>query len=144
MMVMLDESMSGWRPKTSKLGGIPNITFEPRKPTTLGTIFRNGAECFSGILVFQDAVQAPEVQSRKEFYNEASHLPGNPPITAHAAEVLRQVKGAKIPEGGWVGGNSWFGSVMSAVEVKKRSSAYSTWVIKQNTDFFRFKLCIVY
>jgi len=87
MMIMLDESMSGWRPKTSKLGGLPNITFEPRKPTPLGTMFRNGAECFSGILVFQDAVQAPEVQSRKEFYNEPSHLPGNPPITAHAAEV---------------------------------------------------------
>ena len=136
MMIMLDESMSGWRPKTSKLGGLPNITFEPRKPTPLGTMFRNGAECFSGILVFQDAVQAPEVQSRKEFYNEPSHLPGNPPITAHAAEVLRQVKGARIPKGGWVGGDSWFGSVLSAVEVKVQFSAYSTWVIKQNTDFF--------
>jgi hypothetical protein len=90
-MLMLDESMSGWRPKTSKLGGLPNITFEPRKPTPLVTMFRNGAECFSGVLVFQDAVQAPEVQSRKPFFNEASHLPGYSPITAHAAEVLRQV-----------------------------------------------------
>jgi hypothetical protein len=36
-LLMLDESMSGWRPKTSKLGGLPNITFEPRKPIPLGT-----------------------------------------------------------------------------------------------------------
>ena len=28
--LMLDQSMSGWRPKTSKRGGLPNITFEPR------------------------------------------------------------------------------------------------------------------
>jgi hypothetical protein len=45
----------------------------------------NGAEYFSGVLVFQDAIQAPEAESRKQFYNKASHLPGNLPITAHAA-----------------------------------------------------------
>ena len=65
LMVMLDESMSGWRPKTSKLGGLPNISFEPRKPVPLGTMFRNGADCMSGVLVFQDVVQAPESQSKK-------------------------------------------------------------------------------
>jgi hypothetical protein len=58
--------MSGWRPKTSKLGGLPNYTYEPRKPVPLGTMFRNGAECMSGILVFQDVVQLSEVQSRKK------------------------------------------------------------------------------
>lgn len=29
-VVVLDESMIGWRPKTSKLGGLPNYMFEPR------------------------------------------------------------------------------------------------------------------
>jgi hypothetical protein len=136
LMVMLDESMSGWRPKTSKLGGLPNITFEPRKPVPLGTMFCNGADCMSGVLVFQDVVQAPEIQSKKPYFNKASHLPGNPPITAHAAEVLHQVEGAKIPPGGWVGGDAWFGSVFSSVEVKVRFNVFSTRVIKQNTDFY--------
>jgi hypothetical protein len=136
MMVLLDESMSGWRPKTSKLGGLPNISYEPRKPVPLGTMFWNGADCMSGVLVFQDVVQSPEVQSRKSYFNEQSHLPGFPPITAHAAEVLRQVDGANIPKGGWVGGDAWFGSVLSAVEVMVRFNVFSTWVIKQNTDFF--------
>jgi hypothetical protein len=98
-------------------------------------MFWNGAECFSSVLVFQVAIQAPEAQSRKQFYNEASHLPGQPPITAHAAEVLCQVQGAKIPHG-WVGGDSWFGNVLSAVEVRVHFIVYSTWVIKQNTNFF--------
>jgi len=35
MLLMLDESMSGWCPKTSKLGGLLNYTFEPRKPVPL-------------------------------------------------------------------------------------------------------------
>ncbi len=46
-----------------------------------------------------------------------SNLPNKSPILAHTAEVLRLVEGADIPQGGWVGGDSWFGSVMSAVEV---------------------------
>ena len=64
-LMMLDESMSGWRPKTTKLGGLPNYTFEPRKPVPLGTMFRNGVECISGVLVVQDVVQLLEHQAWK-------------------------------------------------------------------------------
>ncbi len=133
---MPDVSMSDWLPKTSKLGRLPNISFEPRQPVPLGTMFHNGADCMSGVLVFQDVVQAPEIQRKKKNFNESSHLPGNPPITVHEAEVVCQVEGAEIPEGGWVGGDAWFGSVLSAVEVMVRFNIFSTWVIKQNTDFF--------
>jgi hypothetical protein len=38
VLLILDESMSGWRPKTSARGGLPNITFEPRKPVSLDPI----------------------------------------------------------------------------------------------------------
>jgi hypothetical protein len=70
-LLMLDESMYGWRPKTLKLGGLPNYIYEPRKPVPLGTMFRNGVECISGILVFQDVVQNPELQSQKDFHGES-------------------------------------------------------------------------
>ena len=136
MLLILDESMSGWRPKTSKLGGLPNYTYEPRKPVPLGTMFRNDAECMSGILVFQDVVQLSEVQSRNFFKNKKSHLPNGAFVPAHTAEVLRQVEGAGVSKGGWVGGASWFVSILSAVEVKVRFGIHSTWVIKQNHDFF--------
>lgn len=89
-----------------------------------------------GVLVFQNVVQAPEIQSKKNYFNEASHLPGNPLITAHAAEVLHQVEGAKISSGGWVSGDAWFRSVLSAVEVKVCFNVFSTCFIKQNTEFF--------
>ena len=144
VLLMLDEAMAGWRPKTSKLGGLPNYTFEPRKPVPLGTMFRNGVECISGALMFQDVVQNPEMQAIKKFQDEPSSLPGNKPITAHTAEVLRQVEGAGIPTGGWVGGDSWFGSVASAVEVYKRFGVHSTFIIKTNVQFYPMQvLCAI-
>ena len=57
LFLVLDESMSGFRPKTTKTGGLPNITHEPRKPVSLGTMLRNGAEGKTVILAFDDVVQ---------------------------------------------------------------------------------------
>ncbi len=65
MLILIDESMSGWCPKTNKVGGLPNFTFEPRKPVPLGTMFCNGVECITGLLVIQDVVQNSEQQSRR-------------------------------------------------------------------------------
>lgn len=134
--LLLDESMSAWKPKTSKLGGLPSYTFEPRKPIPLGTMFRNGVEAITGILVFQDVVQTPEFQSRKKYQGGPSALPGRPLIPTHTAEILRQVEGANMMNKGWVGGDAWFGSIGTAVEVKVRLGIDSTWIIKNNTSFF--------
>ena len=50
-LVMLDESMVGWRPKVTLYGGLPNITFEPRKPEPLGTMLRDCVDCITGTFV---------------------------------------------------------------------------------------------
>ena len=60
--LMLDEAMSGWRRKTSALGGLPNITSEPHKPVDLGSMYRDGVECITGIFVHHDIAQAPTQQ----------------------------------------------------------------------------------
>jgi hypothetical protein len=103
-LMLVDESMSGWRPKTTKLGGLSNYTLEPRKPVPLGTMFRNGVECITGVLVVQDVVQNPEQKSLKTYHGDVSALPDNSTIPAHTAEAICLVGGANIPEGGWVGG----------------------------------------
>jgi Transposase IS4 len=143
-LLMIDESMSAWRPKTSKRGGLPNITYEPRKPVPLGTQFRNGVECYSGCLVFQDVAQNAEEQHRKEFFYadvdnrvpRLSHLPLRNPMQQHTAEVMRQVKGANLVRGGWVGGDAWFGSVMTCIELMKEFGVFSTFIVKTHTLFF--------
>ena len=133
VLLLLDESMSGWRPKTSKLGGLPNYTFEPRKPIPLGTMFCNGVECMVGTMDYQDVVQLPEQQHRKKYHGEQSALPGKEQlIGASTAEVLRQVEGAEVVRGGWVGGDDWFGSVMTAVEVMKLLGVHSMVIIQNN------------
>ena len=58
--------MSEWCPKNSKLSGIPTILYEPRKPVPLGTMFKKGVVCISGVLAFQHIVQVPEKQQEKE------------------------------------------------------------------------------
>jgi len=144
ILLMLDESMSAWKPKTSKTGGLPNLTNEPRKPVDLGSQLRNGVECFTGVLAYQDVVMGPEKQRKKKYYysdvesmlRETTSLPKKEEMSAHTAEVLRQVEGSNLPRGGWVGGDAWFGSVMTAVEVKKRLGVYSTFIVKNNKNYF--------
>ena len=74
LLLMVDELMLGWHPKTSKLGGLPNYTYEPRKPTPLGSMFRNGAECMSdGILVQNNIVPLLKVQCQNNIL-ESPHV----------------------------------------------------------------------
>ena len=58
--LLMDESLSAWCPKTSATGGLPNITFEPRKPK-----FKNGVEATTGIMATQDVVEGSAAQSDK-------------------------------------------------------------------------------
>ena len=136
LYLVLDESMSGWRPKSTKTGGLPNITFEPRKPVNLGTMIRNGVECRTGIFVHHDIVRGAEEQDTKKYVGEESSMPRKEPINVHVAEVLRQAEGAEVLEGGWVCGDAWFGSVNSCVELMKRKKIFSTFVVKQNLQYF--------
>ena len=115
---IMDESMIPWVPKTSKLGGLPNYTYEPRKPKGLGTMLKDTAEVVTGILLFCDPVMAPTVQDKKQFALKKSHLPSDPNNAVHpphVAEALRQAYYSNLKDGDWVGGNAWFGSVAACL-----------------------------
>ena len=116
----MNESMSAWQPKKSKTGGLPNITFEPQKPKPLGTMFKNGVEAITGIRVTQDIVQGAVALREKKCVGEVSSLPQKEPIMAYVAETLHQCESANIADGGWVGGDAWFGSVPWVVELKNK------------------------
>ena len=84
-MLILNESISGWCPKTTKLGDLPNHTLEPRKPVLLVTMFVNGPEWTSCIIVCQEVVQNPEAQTRKEFSGGKNYLLDRSKILQHIA-----------------------------------------------------------
>lgn len=72
--LVLDELMSAWKPKTSKTGGLPNITFKLHKPKDLGTMIRDGVKCKTGIFVNHDIVQTIEEQDHKKFLCKESSI----------------------------------------------------------------------
>jgi len=112
----LDEIMSGYRPRTSKLGGLPNISFILRKPRPLGTEFK--VTCCSTTGMMLDV----EIQRGK---TGMPHMyPENIPLGATTACTLRQVQacqragqpteGAEALKRNLFYGDSWFASVKTA------------------------------
>jgi hypothetical protein len=51
IMKLLDESMCAWRPRTTKKGGLPHISFIMRKPEPLGTEFKVVCCAVTGIFL---------------------------------------------------------------------------------------------
>ena len=120
--------MYGFRPKTSPYGDFPNITFEPWKPCNLGAMVRNGLDAITGMFAFRDLVEDITSQRLKKFMqtDNMMHTPGGGDLPGATAEVLWQVKGSGLVKGGWVCGDAWFGSVVSAIELKIRLGVYSS------------------
>ena len=101
LFMVLNETMWGWRPKTSVTGGFPKITHEPRKPVDLGAMAHNAVEAITGIMVFQDLVANLTSQQLKEHMQDDTILPtlhrAGPEggrLSVHVTEVLHQVEGS--------------------------------------------------
>ena len=100
VLIVLDESMFAWKPKSSKTDGAPNLTFEPRKPVDLGTQIRDAVECLAGVIICGDILELPEVQRQKKHFccdpdnstRAITSMPREEEMPAHTAEVLRQVE----------------------------------------------------
>ena len=61
-------------------------------------------------------------------------------ISYHTAEVLRQAENANVVEGRWVGGDAWFGSIESCVELMRVLKLHSTFIIKQNLNYYPMRV----
>jgi len=151
-MLIMDETFIAWCPKTTKLGGLPNYSYEPRKPKGLGTMLKDIAEAVIGVLLYTDPSMAPSVQDKKKFSNRLSQSPdavSNAVHAPHVAEVLRQVYYTDLhkQKNPFVGGDAWFGSVAACLALKlekvededgtnKPMDINSAFVVKNNTSCF--------
>ena len=135
MYLALDETMSGFRPKTSPCGGYPNITYEPRKPCKISAMIRNAIECITGMFAFQYPAEDIVSQRLKDHMQEESnlHLPRDGNMPVHTAEVLCRTKGAGLVEGGWVCGDAWFGSIMTLIKPMIRQGVFSSKLLEIGT-----------
>ena len=67
LFLIPDESRSVFCPETTAYGKLPNISHEPRKPVSLGTMFRNAVEGRTGIFAFHDIVQYLQSERSKKY-----------------------------------------------------------------------------
>jgi hypothetical protein len=81
-------------------------------------------------------VHHAEVIKQLEYYGDPSIMPTDAKIGTHTVEVLRQVEGANVVDDGSVGGDAWFRSVITSVEVKTRLNVDLNWIIKGNHAFY--------
>ena len=106
----LDESMSAWRPRQDKYGGLPHISFIKRKPKPLGTEFKSVADAESGIMLHL------EIQRGKGEMNDAAY---KTELGATAACTKRLAEATSNGECDTFYGDSWFASAKTANEIKK-------------------------
>ena len=84
--------------------------------------------------MFQDVVQKPEYQHEKKYQEKPSSLPESSTIKVHTTEVFWKFEGYQVVKSDRVGGDVWFYSIASRVEIMKNLCVQSTF-IEQNTNF---------
>ena len=134
--VTLDETMVEWKSKTEQTGGLPNATYEPRKPKDYGTMTHDGTEIYTGINCGHEIVECPEKMRAKKYSGIPISFYDKRDTAGHTAVTLRMVEMFGVREGGWVCGDAWFGSIVTAVELYKRFGVHSTFIIKNNDNWY--------
>jgi hypothetical protein len=68
--IVIDESMSAFRPRTTPRGGLPNISYVKRKPKPMGTEFKCAADGRHGLMLFLEIQEGKDAMRRAQFRNE--------------------------------------------------------------------------
>lgn len=97
-ILVLDEIMSAWRPRTTKTGSgktrsrthgcmitvsLPHLSHLPRKPEPLGTEFKAVADAHSGMILHLEIMEEKEAMRKKQYVDE---------LKAKPARVVRMIK----------------------------------------------------
>ena len=103
---ILDESMSAFVPKKTKLGGLPNISYIQRKPEPLGTEFKVGSCSVIKMIKTLEIQEGKDRMKAKKYFTELG-------ATAGCSMRLAE-SGCGEDSAGGIKGDSWFGSVKVA------------------------------
>ena len=151
LVMMLDETMLAWLPHYTATGGLPNITYCPRKPKPHGTELRDAAHGDFKVVLYAQVVMQPANMQKLQYFGEKSCLPLNPLIGVATSEVLRTAENVmgdcrNLPEGSpkrWLVGDAFFGSALTAIELYHRLGIYCSFVVKGGTKLFPKKQLLI-
>lgn len=116
---VFDESMSAYRPRTTKTGGLPNISWIERKPEPLGTELKNVACALTGIML------ALEIQrgANNEVVLGHDHLNTCCAVSTRLAELSARC-GQTEERADIFQGDSWFSSCPTVESIDKLGHKY--------------------
>ena len=126
-IIAIDETMSAFRPQTTKFGGMPNICFVMRKPEDLGLEFKSAVCPLMGVMTYLEIQRGKEdMRERSEFFSE---IGATASCGLRAAKACSHKTGMESEE--LVIGDSWFGSVKAAV-AQAQAGFQCVFQVKQN------------
>ena len=126
---MVDETMCAWRPRQTKLGNLPNISYIIRKPEPLGTEFKTVCCPMTGVMTYMEIQRGKEGMKNMRLQAD---LGATASCTIRCAEGCHQ-GGEGLKDS--VKGDAWFGSVKCAVALAQRGRAFFGQV-KSNHGLF--------
>ncbi len=152
-IVVLDESMCAWRPRTTKTGGLPHLTYEQRKPESLGTEFKTTACGMTGCMLNLEIMRGCETMKKQVFNKSFGHCTGlvlrmtekvqNYEYTHHkkVADTTINVSEDENHRDDWmvqceisdkqlVLGDSYFSSVKTAIQTMKKYGRHYVGIVK--------------
>ena len=91
-IMVFDESMSAFIPRTTKTGSLPNISYVKRKPEHLGTEVKNIVDGISGNMIWIEIQEGKERMKIKEFQEFGS-------TTACTLRGIKDVRSFDFPPG---------------------------------------------
>ena len=117
-----DESMSALRPRTNKAGNIPHLSFVKRKPEDLGTELKTAACPELKIMEYLEIQRSKDDLHGREFFNESKKRVTTACCMRIANECYqrRNKNGSDTATDDIFIGDSWFGSVPSAIALQKK------------------------
>ena len=118
---VVDEFMSSFRPRNSKTGGLPHLSYISRKPEPLGTEFKNITNSL-GMQLFAELQESGDKMREKKHRREVGYAGG--------ACLARLVEGANLKPGSVIIGDAGFGSVIAAAYLAAKFGVYCTLNVK--------------
>ena len=85
-ILVLDESMCGWCPRTTKHGGLPHLTFQKRKPVSLGTELKISCCGTTGMIISIELQRGKKPMKFSKYNAQYGHCTG---------QVLRCIESVK-------------------------------------------------
>ena len=126
---VLDESMSAFRPRTTKTGGLPNLTWMIRKPEPLGTEFKTVCCSITGVMIFMEIQRGKDGMKEIKYNREFGATAGcTIRLAERSSQELYSTKDIVV-------GDAWFGSVIAAGQLAAEGKDCCLQV-KTNSGFY--------